>query len=151
MRNRFGVVNLIGRWMARAASSMRREGGLKSSESESGGEQPMSHGIAERDWKILRELHPVALNRFCTRILEEIENVAADASRSPHQRYRAIYELIDRRDDDIADAFDDMRRSMAIMRIAYMRRLGVLTDEEFARFSEETRDTLQILSGPARR
>lgn len=107
----------------------------------------MSRGIAERDWKLLRELQPVALDRFCRRVLDEIASVAADASRSHHQRYLAIYKLIDRRDDELADAFNDMRRSVAVRRICSLRELGLLTDEEFARFSEETRGTVRAILG----
>jgi hypothetical protein len=95
----------------------------------------------------LRKLHPVALDRFCRRILEEIESVGADTSKSNHQRYREIYQLIRRRDGEIAEAFDDMRRSMAEIRILSLRKHGLLTDEEFARFSKETRDAVQSILG----
>jgi hypothetical protein len=111
----------------------------------------MSRDFAEADWKILRELHPIALDRFCRRILEEIESVVADSGRSHHQRYVAIYQLVERRDREIADAFNDMRRSRAMMRICHLRSLGLLSDEEFARFSEETRDAVQRLLGFAER
>ncbi len=111
----------------------------------------MSRGIAESDWKILRELHPIALDRFCRRILAEIESVVADSSRSHHQRYLAIYQLVERRDREIADAFNDMRRSRAVMRICHLRNLALLSDEEFARFSEETRGAVQGLLGFAER
>jgi len=107
----------------------------------------MSRGIAESDWRVLRELHPVALDRFCQRILTEIASVIADTSKSNHQRYRAIYGLIDRRDDEIAEAFNDMRRSRAVVRIFFLRKHGLLTDEEFGRFSKETRDSVQSLFG----
>ena len=107
----------------------------------------MSRGIAESDWRVLRELHPVALDRFCQRILKEIASVSADTSKSNHQRYRAIYGLIDRRDREIAAAFNDMRRSMAELRILSLRKHGLLTDEEFGRFSKETRDAVQRILG----
>ena len=68
----------------------------------------MSRDIAESDWKVLRKLHPVALDRFCRRILAEIESVVADSSRSHQQRYVAIYQLVERRDREIADAFNDV-------------------------------------------
>jgi hypothetical protein len=111
----------------------------------------MSRDFAEADWKILRKLHPIALDRFYRRILEEIETVVADSSRSHHQRYVAIYQLTERRDREIADAFNDMRRSRAILRICHLRKLGLLSDEEFARFGDETRDAVQGLLGFAER
>jgi hypothetical protein len=111
----------------------------------------MSRDIAESDWKILRELHPIALDRFCRRILEEIESVVADSGRSHHQRYVAIYQHVERRDREIADAFNDMRRSRAVMRICHLRNLGLLSDEEFARFGDETRAAVQGFLGFAER
>src|SRR5215813_7777767 len=47
----------------------------------------MSHEIKESDWKLLRQLHPVALERFCRRILEELERINSDSAKSFHQRY----------------------------------------------------------------
>ncbi len=97
----------------------------------------------EADWKVLRSLHPVALERFCERVLDEMRVIAADPTRSQHQRYRAIYKLLHERDDEMALAFDDMRRSRAWYRIGYMYRLGLLRPEEFARFAEQTRDGIK--------
>jgi hypothetical protein len=109
----------------------------------------MSQRTAESDWKVLRKLHPVVLDRFCRRILEEIGSVSADTSKSNHQRYRAIYQLIRRRDDEMAEAFDDMRRSMTAIRVLALRRHGLLTDEELARFSKEIRDMVESILGPS--
>jgi hypothetical protein len=99
----------------------------------------------------LRDLRPIALDRFCGRILAEIGEVSADASRSNHERYRAIWELLRRRDDEIADGFNDVRRSTMVMRLCALRRLDLLTDEEFARLTEETRDAVQTILGIAGR
>ncbi len=93
----------------------------------------------EADWKVLRQLHPVALDRLCARILGEVAAVCADAHSSNHQRYLDVYALIHRRDRDVALGFNDMRRSRMFERVMGMKRLGLLSDEEFGRFSEEMR------------
>jgi len=103
----------------------------------------MRDTIAEPDWKLLRKLHPIALDRFCHRILAEIASVGSDASRTNHERYRAIYQLLKRRDREIANGFDGMSRSQALIRILALRRLGLFTDDEFGRFSEEMRGEVQ--------
>jgi hypothetical protein len=97
----------------------------------------------EQDWKTLRALHPLALDRYCKRVLQEITSVAGETSRSAHERYLAIYALVGRRNRDMADAFDDMRRSTAILKIAHIYALGLLTEDEFARFSDVMRDQIR--------
>lgn len=35
----------------------------------------MPRAIPEADWKVLRRLHPLALERFCERVLCEIDGI----------------------------------------------------------------------------
>ena len=51
----------------------------------------MSRDIKESDWQLLRELAPLALDRFCERVLGEVTGVATDGSRSNHERYAAVF------------------------------------------------------------
>lgn len=107
----------------------------------------MGPQIDEPDWKTLRALHPALLDRLCAQILDECRSVMDDASLTPHQRYLKTFELIQRRDDDIDTAFNDMRRSMAILKLTAIRRMGLLTDAEFQRFSAEAREKVDSLVG----
>lgn len=63
-------------------------------------------------------------------------------SASAHERYRKLYDLIHRRDKELAGAFDDVRRSTAIMQLMLMRRYHLVTPEELARFGDDTRRLL---------
>jgi hypothetical protein len=58
-------------------------------------------------------LEPVALDRFCERVLSEISQISSDSNKTRHQRYVAIFKLLERRDRELADAFNDLRRSTA--------------------------------------
>ena len=107
----------------------------------------MERRIAESDWKHFRALHPVALERFCERVLGEIEKISADGGKSFHQRYLDTFKLIERRDRQMAQSFDDPRRSNAFLQIASLRKQGLLTDKEFSGFGAETREVVQLLSG----
>ena len=107
----------------------------------------MNKDIAERDWKVLRDLKPVLLDRLCTRIMDECRRVMDDDARTPHQRYLTLFETIRDRNDELADAFDDMRRSRAIQRLAWMRHLKLFEGDEWERFSPETRETVRFLAG----
>jgi hypothetical protein len=69
----------------------------------------------------------------------------SDDSRDAHEKYLAAYKLMQKRDKEIANAFDDFRRSTAFVQIAIIRKLGVITDDEFGRFSESLRALLQHL------
>jgi hypothetical protein len=105
----------------------------------------------EANWKTLKRLHPIALDRFCEIILAEIANIDSDANRSPHQRYLAIYKLIERRDKEITRAFDDMRRSRIFERLINIYALDLLTDVEFSQFGESLRQTVTSVLTPAER
>jgi hypothetical protein len=98
----------------------------------------MPEGIPESDWKHLSHIRPKALERLCEMILAEVRDISADSSRTCHERYLALYKHIGERDKDIALAFNNPRRSWAIVHISAMRRFGIVTDEEFAGFTEVT-------------
>jgi hypothetical protein len=99
----------------------------------------------EADWRILRELGPIALERFCKRVLEK---AAALVNGSPgdaggcHDRYLALYKLIRDQDKELGYAFNDICRSTAQARLISIRNLELLTDAEFMRFSEKTRESV---------
>jgi hypothetical protein len=107
----------------------------------------MTRQISESDWKIFRQLHQIALERFCERVLSEVSKIASSSVGSAHERYLKVYKLIERRDKELGEAFNDLRRSTAWMQLAIIRRRGLLTEEEFARFSPETRGVMQVFLG----
>jgi hypothetical protein len=100
--------------------------------------------IRESDWKVLRELHQAALNRFCERVLLEIERARSDALKTPHERYLDVYEIVKNSDDELAACFNDLSRSTGIDHLVAYRARGLLTDEEFSRFSQETQEVVAI-------
>jgi hypothetical protein len=102
--------------------------------------------VPESDWKAFRELREVALQRFCERVLEELLALTQDRSRSPHERYLAVFRLARERDEQLADAFNDPARSRMILQLATIRALGVLSPSELERFTRETRSILESLA-----
>jgi hypothetical protein len=107
----------------------------------------MHRDIKESDWKVLRRLHPLALERFCGRVLAEIERVNDDTALGSHRRYLDIFEIVERRDREIGRIFDDLKRSNALRMRAQMRANGLLTDEEYFSLSAETRDVVELMMG----
>lgn len=105
----------------------------------------MDRKFPESDWKVFRELRVLALDRFCERVLSELGSIASDARRTHHERYLAVYNLIQQQNDDLADAFDNPRRSMLVTQLARIRAQELLTDEEFSRFGLPTRESVDGL------
>ena len=97
----------------------------------------MMRQIKESDWKLLRQLAPVALERLCSCIFAEINTITADTTKNYHQRYLAIYHLIENRDEEMAETFNNLRRSTAFIQLSLIRAHGLLQDDEFSRFSEK--------------
>lgn len=99
--------------------------------------------IKESDWKILRHLHAVALNRFSQRVLGEIELIAHAGERTHHERYLEIYKLIHEHDRRMGELFDNPRRSVAVIMLARLRAEELLTEEEYLSLSPETREQIE--------
>ena len=103
----------------------------------------MSSDIPESDWRRFKEVHTKLLERYCSRILEDVADAARGSEGSPHDRYLKVYKLVKERDKQMAQAFDDFRRSTAVMQLGIMRRMKLLTDNELSLFSEQTRTRIE--------
>src|SRR5438445_2576636 len=103
----------------------------------------MAREIKESDWKLFRRLHKVALERFCRRVLEEINHVTSNCTEDYNKRYLEVFDLIMGRNEKMAWAFDDTRRSKAIILLTNIKESGLLMEEEFSQFSPEMREALE--------
>ena len=106
----------------------------------------MSQSISERDWKVFREVREAALARFCEQILVEAQGEIERPGRSARDRYRSLFQRLKKRDDDIGRAFDDVRRSTAVIQLGIMHSMDLLTADELSRFSPEIREELEVLA-----
>ena len=102
----------------------------------------MSRSVPESDWKVFRELHRVALDRYCRRVVDEIALIAAETKETAHERYLRIYKVVHERNRMMAEAFDGMRRSTALLQLVTICSHGLLTEEEIGRFTQATRDVI---------
>ena len=103
----------------------------------------MRDRIKELDWKIFRRVHQAALERFCDNVLKETQYFATDREASSHKRYLEIYKRVHERDDELAEQFNGMSQSKALLRLVGLRFRGLVTDAEFAEFSEELRTEVE--------
>ncbi len=100
----------------------------------------------ERDWKILRELKDGLLQQYCNEILDKLEPVVKNRGDDSHKAYLRLWKVMKREDKELSALFDDLKRSTAFFKIAEWRRSGLLTDDEFDRFSDETRQVVNLLA-----
>ena len=110
----------------------------------------MKHECPESDWKTFSQLRLVALERFCKRVLDEVPRWPPDTEQSYHQRYLELFRWVGERNDELARAFDDPRRSRMLWQLAAINAYGLLTPDEFARFTLQTRERIQLLAQEAR-
>lgn len=105
------------------------------------------NGIKESDWKHLRKLTPTALDRFCSRVLSEVERTSLNPAATFHERYLKVVGLIQEQDKELGRMFDDLKRSNAMTKLFLMRSASLLTEEEWAGFSEEIRSMFTRMQG----
>ena len=100
----------------------------------------------EADWRKFRDLRVKALDKYCQLVLGEIAAIGATTDLSPHARYLKTFDLVQERNEEMARIFDDPRRSRALMQVALMYRSGLVSSDDLAQFSEETRSRLKSLA-----
>jgi hypothetical protein len=93
--------------------------------------------IKESDWKLFRRFHPIALDRFCERILKDSNTIVSAGSKNHYERYLELYKLVRAKDEDLGRMFNDFRRSTALIQLRLICSFSLLTDEEMAQFSPE--------------
>ncbi|RPJ83523.1 MAG: peptide ABC transporter substrate-binding protein [Acidobacteria bacterium] len=101
--------------------------------------------MTESEWRTFRKLQEVGLERFCERILREIQDVSTNSSKKFHERYLEIYRLVRERDKEVGWAFNDARRSNALQKLAALCVLRLVSPEELARFAQDTQAGVQTL------
>ncbi len=103
--------------------------------------------IRESDWKRLRQLEPVALDRLCQQVLSEIQEQSTRPDSSAHERYLSVYSTVEKRDKQVASIFNDLRRSNGLLRLALMVSHGLISAEELASFSSDAQSEVAFLAG----
>jgi hypothetical protein len=94
----------------------------------------------------LRNLKKTLLDRLCSRILDNIQAECDPEKREPdvQRQYYKVYDLIKKQDKMVADCFDDWRRSKVFLKILFLLQYQVITAEEIAQLSDETRERIKF-------
>lgn len=102
--------------------------------------------FAESDWKRLRKIRPLALERLCQRILQQTASLCADESQSHHQRYLNVYKHIHEQNKEIALGFDYDRRSYTLEQLSFFHARDLISEEELSLFSPELQTTVKRIT-----
>lgn len=100
----------------------------------------MNDRIKESDWKTFKVLRPLALQRYCERVMGDVDQIISDTKRDSHERYIEMYKIIRDGDKKLAQLFDGFSRSKALFQLVMYYSNDLLNDEELAQLSEETRE-----------
>ena len=100
--------------------------------------------IREKDWKRLRAMKDEKLAIACDRIFEKIERLIEKKGDASHETYLKLWKTLRTEDRKIGDMFDDLKRSNALQKLTAWYRYKLLSDEELAGFTDETRDTIEF-------
>ena len=102
--------------------------------------------IKESDWKYLKKLKPILLERACANINKEAQLILENKeNRDQYQVYLAIYKHYEKKDDMIADCFNDYRRSTAKRRILSLVYYGIMSEDELQGFSDDTKEFVELM------
>jgi hypothetical protein len=99
----------------------------------------------ESDWKLYSALRPLAHERMCIRIMDEVERTVLDKSLAPYERIEASEERLKAGQKELYWAFDVFRhsRNEAPGHLLGLCARELITAEELAGFSQETQDWIK--------
>jgi len=99
----------------------------------------------EKDWKVIRKLKDQLLQDFCDDTLNQLKPIINNQENGSHKAYLKLWKVLNKKDDELANMFNDLRRSTAYFKLAAWRNSGILADRDFKRFSEETQYLIHSL------
>lgn len=101
----------------------------------------------ERDWKQIRKIKDKLIQTACERIFEKVDPVVSVRGEESHQAYLKLWKIMEKEDKKIVEMFDDLKRSTAYFKLAAWRQNGLLSDEDFEMFSEDTQNAVSLILG----
>jgi len=105
--------------------------------------------IPEPEWRKIRDMKAAILDRVCKGILTDLADASqtTDDMLNHHQQYLHVYEMLQARDNEVAQGFNDLKRSNAYFLLAHWVGNQWLTLSEFNTLSEDTRGKVLLLCG----
>ena len=102
----------------------------------------MRNELSKSDWKHFKAIREVALERLCARILDNVCETASDKTKTSHERFLAVYQLVNDSNRDVARGFDFLSRSRMFLQLVSMQQMNLIEQTGVEGFSEEVRQQL---------
>lgn len=93
--------------------------------------------MKESDWKIFKQIKDKAIELFCSRALEEFEEIIKDKEAKPADTYTLLYRIVINRDKQMSLIFDGHSRSKATLQLMAIRGEGLADQELLQKLSSE--------------
>lgn len=101
--------------------------------------------VSEKDWKLFRKLQVELTSKACDLVFKKVENITNNRGGKEHQSYLDLYRLIGEEDAKIAEMFNNPTRNNVLMKIVFLKKYGILSDDQLHFFSEETQEFVSSL------
>ena len=96
--------------------------------------------MKESDWKIFKKIKEIAIDKFCSGVLDESQEVISDQSEHAHNKYLSLYDLLQNRNKKMAFLFDGHSRSKATIQLIAIRSNRLADEALICQLSEELRE-----------
>lgn len=77
--------------------------------------------MKESDWKVFKKIKEKAIELFCSRALEKIEEIIKVKDEKAYEKYILLYKLVENKDKQMALLFDGHSRSKAQLQLLAIR------------------------------
>jgi len=93
--------------------------------------------MRESDWKIFKAIKEKAIELFCSRALNEFEEIINDQEAKAHDAYTLLYRKVISRDKQMALLFDGHSRSRATLQLLAIRGENLADENLLSKLSDE--------------
>ncbi len=101
--------------------------------------------ILEKDWKNLRSMQENLLDKACGIALANIRSLIDERQGGNHKTFFDLRDAIKSEDRKIGNMFDGMKRSEAMLKIAFMYKYKIIDEDILKEFGEETQKFVKNL------
>jgi hypothetical protein len=99
--------------------------------------------FTEGDWKYISRLHAVLLEEFSRRLNREVAELLRRTDITEDEKRHLIYKHVRARDRDVADCFNDWKRSNLPITALFLRKHGLLAEHHLRDLSPEAASFLR--------